>query len=359
MDQATLRRYRPPTLAESPRFVGIRTFMHLPHVPDPSGTDFFVVGIPFDTGASFRVGARFGPAHIREHSLLLRAYHPEHDVDIFEQCSGVDAGDLVVEPGFTESSFERIQRQMEQLLASGSVPLCLGGDHAITVPLLRALYARHGALGVLHFDAHSDTWDTYWGHRYTHGTVFRRAVEEGLVDPRRVVQVGLRGPLASRDDWAFAREAGFRLIPAMEVHHRGADLARDLVRETLGPGPVHLSFDIDCLDPAVAPGTGTPEVGGLSVVQVLDILRGLEGAAFVGFDLVEVLPQYDPAGVTGLLAANLVWEFMGLLAARKKNQWWFHEFRAQATREGEPTTEPLAERHPASVVEDAHEPEPL
>jgi agmatinase len=329
------------SLSESARFIGIRTFMRLPLLSHTAGTDFFVVGIPFDTGASFRVGARFGPAHIREHSLLLRPYHPDHDLDIFEHCSGVDVGDLVVEPGFIEASYTRIQEQLEPLLGSGSVPLCLGGDHSVSLPVLRALHARHGRLGLLHFDAHSDTISDYWGHPYFHGTMFRRAVEEHLLDPRRVVQVGLRGPGSARDDLDFAREAGFSFIRAPEVHRRGTESALDRVRQSLGPGPVYLSFDIDCFDPAYAPGTGTPEVAGLTPPQALDLVRGLEGANFVGFDVTEVLPAYDPAGITGLLAANLVWEFMALVATRKKNDWWFHEFRAQAQREGGPLSREL------------------
>lgn len=346
-------RYKPLSLQESARFIGIRTFMRLPSIPDPSGTDFFVVGVPFDTGASFRVGARFGPAHIREHSLLLRPYHPEHDLDIFEHCSGVDVGDLVVTPGFIDDAYARIEEQLGRMVASGSAPLCLGGDHSISLPLLRVMRAQHGPLGLLHFDAHSDTMSDYWGHPYFHGTMFRRAVEEGLIDPKRVVQVGLRGPGSGRDDLDFARQAGFRFVRAPEVHGDGTESALRRIREALGPGPIYLSFDIDSLDPAYAPGTGTPEVGGLTTPQVLDMLRGLEGSEFVGFDVVEVLPQYDPAGITGLLAANLAWEFMALLAMRKKTAWWFHEFHA-AEQPAEPSF-----GDPAAVPHDAGEPDPL
>jgi agmatinase len=312
--------YRPVSGLESPRFVGIRTFMRLPHVPNADGCDAFIVGAPFDTGATYRVGARFGPEAIRSISVMLRPYHPAHRIDICERISVADAGDLNVKPGFAEASFELVSEQLVQLLrtSGGGAPVVLGGDHAVVLPELRAHAAFRGQpVAVVHFDSHPDTWDTYWGERYTHGTMFRRAVEEGIIAVDHSIQVGLRGTLYDEHDWSQSRDLGFATLTTRESLALGMAETCRVIRERVGDRPLVLSLDIDVVDPAFAPGTGTPEVGGYSSVQIQDLLRGLAGLPFVGFDLVEVYPQYDgPGQITALLAANLCWEFLALAALR-------------------------------------------
>jgi agmatinase len=312
--------YRPVSGLDSPRFVGIRTFMRLPHVPTAEGCDAFIVGIPFDTGATYRVGARFGPEAIRSISVMLRPYHPAHRIDICERIDVADAGDLNVKPGFAEPSFQLVSDELTHMLrtSGGGAPVVLGGDHAVVLPELRAHAAYRGQpVAVVHFDSHPDTWDTYWGERYTHGTMFRRAVEEGIVAVDHSIQVGLRGTLYDEHDWDQSRDLGFATLTTRESLAMGMGETSRVIRERVGNHPVVLSLDIDVVDPAFAPGTGTPEVGGYSSVQIQDLLRGLAGLAFVGFDLVEVYPQYDgPGQVTALLAANLCWEFLALAALR-------------------------------------------
>jgi agmatinase len=313
--------YRPTSGLESPRFVGIRTFMRLPQVTDVSQCDAFVVGIPFDTGATYRVGARFAPEAIRSISVMVRPYHPHHGFDIFERVSVADAGDIAVVPGFVESSFNRVTAALVGMLeqSGGGVPIVLGGDHAVVLPELRAQAAyRKQRIAVLHFDSHSDTWDEYWGERYTHGTMFRRAVEEDLVDTAHSIQVGLHGSTYDDNDWAQSRALGFATLTLRESLEMGIPETIARIRERVGDAPVYLSLDIDVVDPAYAPGTGTPEVGGYTTIQMQDILRGLGGLNYVGFDMVEVYPQYDgPGEITSLLAANLCWEFLALVALRK------------------------------------------
>lgn len=312
--------YRPTSGLESPRFVGIRTFMRLPHVTDVSQCDAFIVGIPFDTGATFRVGSRFAPESIRSISVMLRAYHPHHGFDICERISVADAGDLTVIPGYAESSLTRITDQLVAQLeqSKGGIPVVLGGDHMVVLPELRA-HARYRRqkIAVIHFDSHPDTWDEYWGERYTHGTMYRRAVEEGLIDTDHSIQVGLHGTLFDPDDWEGTRKLGLAVITLRDSLDLGMQGTVARIRERVGDAPVLLSLDIDVLDPAYAPGTGTPEVGGYTTIQMQDLLRGLAGVNFVGFDVVEVLPQYDgPGQVTSLLAANMCWEFLALTALR-------------------------------------------
>lgn len=312
--------YRPTSGLESPRFVGIRTFMRLPHVTDVSQCDAFIVGVPFDTGASYRVGARFAPEAIRSISVMVRAYHPHHGFDIFDRVSAADAGDIVVVPGFVESSFNRVTSKLIGMLeeSGGGIPIVLGGDHAVVLPELRAQVAyRKQKIAVVHFDSHSDTWDEYWGERYTHGTMFRRAVEEDLIDTAHSIQVGLHGSTYDENDWAQSRALGFATLTLRESLAIGMPETVARIRERVGDASVYLSLDIDVVDPAYAPGTGTPEVGGFTTIQVQDILRGLGGLNYVGFDMVEVYPQYDgPGEITSLLAANLCWEFLALVALR-------------------------------------------
>lgn len=316
--------YRPTSGLESPRFVGIRTFMRLPHVTDASTCDAFIVGIPFDTGATYRVGARFAPESIRSISVMLRPYHPHHGLDIFDRISVADVGDLVVVPGYADASLRRITEQLVAFLqqSNGGIPIALGGDHTIVLPELRAqVEYRKRPIAVVHFDSHPDTWDEYWGERYTHGTMYRRAVEEGLIDTEHSIQVGLHGTIYDDHDWAQSRTLGFATLTLRETLELGMTATVERIRERVGDAPLYLSLDIDVLDPAYAPGTGTPEVGGYTTIQMQDILRGLVGLNYVGFDVVEVLPQYDgPGQITSLLAANLCWEFLALVAAGKPPQ---------------------------------------
>jgi agmatinase len=312
--------YRPVDAMQAPRFSGIGSFMRLPQVNNMEGVDAAVVGIPFDTGVSYRIGGRFGPAAIREASRLLRPYHAEHEIEIFDHLSVVDAGDLPVIPGNIEATYRVMVEGLRPILEAGVVPLALGGDHGITLGELRAVAKHHGPVGLIDFDSHTDTWDSYWGERYTHGTWCKRAIEEGLIDTRRAVQLGIRGGLYGSEDRGGARALGLHLIPTEELMTRGVDDVLPEVLQRIGSGPVFLSFDIDSVDPGFAPGTGTPEVGGPSSRDALRLVRGLRGIEFVGFDLVEVLPQYDSGQVTSLLAGTLVHEFLALLALRRRDR---------------------------------------
>ena len=310
------KRYRPADAMVYPRFEGIRTFMRLPHVTDLTGVDAAVVGVPFDTGGTYRVGARFGPSGIRQESMLLRPYHPELKVNLFDRLSVVDYGDLPVTPGYLPESHAQITEGAGAVLEAGVTPFFLGGDHSVSLPLLRAVAKAHGPVGLVHFDAHSDLWEGYFGGKDTHGTPFRRAVEEELLDVSRSVQVGLRGSLYGPEDRALSEALGLTMVSGPEMHRMGTDAVVGAIRERVGNGPLYLSFDIDFLDPTFAPGTGTPEVGGATSVQVLELLRGLAGLEFVAFDLVEVMPPYDVGATTCLLAANLVHEMLSLHAVR-------------------------------------------
>ena len=314
---STQPHYQPLDAMVYPRYSGIRTFMRLPHVTALQGVDFAVVGVPFDTGGTYRVGARFGPAGIRDQSVLLRPYNPALQINIFEHCSGVDYGDLSTVPGYLPESHRLIEEGALTVFQSGATPIFLGGDHSVSLPLLRAAAKVYGPLALVHFDAHSDLWHGYFDGKDTHGTPFRRALEEGLLDTARSSQVGLRGPLYGPADYNMTTEAGMLLIDGPELHRIGVDEAIRRVRARVGDGPAYLSFDIDFVDPTFAPGTGTPEVGGFTSAQSQQLLRGLVGVNFVGFDLVEVMPPYDVGNVTSLLAANLVYEFVSLVAIRK------------------------------------------
>jgi len=315
------KRYRPVDAMVYPRFSGIRTFMRLPYVTDLTGVDFAVVGVPFDTGGTFRVGARFGPEGIRSQSMLLRPYNPALKVPIFDICSGVDFGDLPVTPGYLPESHQQIKDGAAAVFASGATPVFLGGDHSVSLPLLRAAVGKHGPVALIHFDSHSDLWPAYFGGKDTHGTPFRRAYEEGLLDTARSSQVGLRGSLYDESDAIMTTEVGMQLITGPELHEIGIAETIRRVRSRVGDGPIYVTFDIDFVDPAYAPATGTPEVGGFTSAQCLQLVRGLAGLNLIGFDLVEVMPPYDPqGGVTCLLAANLVYEFISLIALGRKSK---------------------------------------
>ena len=289
--------------------------MRAPHVTDLTGVDAAVYGIPFDTATSYRTGARFGPEAIRSASALIRPFHPVLGVNVVEALSIVDYGDLPVSPGDTERTYGQVQQGLEPLVEAGVFPAALGGDHSVTLAELRVLAKRHGPLALVQFDAHADTWEEYFGQKHFHGTTFKRAVEEGLVDPAASVQAGMRGSVYAASDLGTARELGFTVIESEELRALGADRYGALVRDKVGARPVFVSFDIDFLDPAFAPGTGTPEIAGFSTADAVGFLRALRGIDLVGCDLVEVCPAYDgPGQPTALAAANVVFELLTLRA---------------------------------------------
>ncbi len=305
---------RPPDAFRSPRFGQPPTFMRLPHVREPERLDVALVGIPYDGGASYRPGARFGPRAVRDQSSLIRPWNPVLGVSPFEKLRVADYGDVDVAPISIERTFEAVEGEMGRLVEHGVIPVSVGGDHSVTLPILRALARRHGPLGLVHFDAHPDTWDEYFGSKYFHGTPFRRAVEERLIDPRRTIQIGIRGPLYGSDDFAFHAQHGLEVIRIEEVKERSIAWVAERMRRLAG-APVYCSFDIDAVDPAYAPGTGTPEVGGLTAYEAVSLVRALQGLTLIGADVMEVSPLYDgPGQVTALLAANLLFEFLSLLA---------------------------------------------
>jgi agmatinase len=310
--------HRPLDAQVIPRFAGVRTFMRLPHVTDLAGVDVAAVGIPFDTATSYRTGARFGPEAIRSASALLRPYHPVQKIDLIETLSIVDYGDLPVAPGDTEGTYARVEEGLAPLVQAGVVPLVMGGDHSITLAELRALAKAHGPMALVQLDSHADTWESYFGQRYFHGTTFKRAVEEGLLDANASVQAGMRGSLYGEADLDAARDLGFHVVQSEELRGLGPDRYSELVRERVGERPVFLSFDIDFLDPAFAPGTGTPEVAGFSTAEAVALLRALRGIRLAGCDVVEVAPAYDgPGQPTALAAANVLWELLALVAAAR------------------------------------------
>jgi agmatinase len=310
-----MSRYKPLDAQVTPRFAGVRTFMRAPYVTDLEGVDAAVFGIPFDTATSYRTGARFGPEAIRSASVLLRPYNPALGVNVVESLSVVDYGDSPVSPGTTERTYGQIEDTMVPLVDAGVFPLALGGDHSITLAELRAFARRHGPLCLLQLDSHPDAWDEYFGQKYFHGSTFKRAVEEGLLDAGSSVQAGIRGSTYGAEDIGDAEGLGFTVIPSEELRRLGGDGYAGVVKDKVGERPVFLSFDIDFLDPAFAPGTGTPEVAGFSTAEALAFLRALRGINLVGADVVEVSPAYDgPGQQTALAAANVAFELLALRA---------------------------------------------
>jgi agmatinase len=305
---------RPRDPFTSPRFGQIATFMLLPAAESPQGLDVALLGIPYDGGVSYRPGARFGPRAVREQSSLIRSWHPVLKVHPVERLRVADCGDVDVAPNSIEATYAAIIARIDAVTAAGALPVCVGGDHSVTLGILRSLARHHGPLGLVHFDAHPDTWDQYFGSKFFHGTPFRRAVEERLVDPRRMIQVGIRGPLYGPEDFAFHDEHGIEVVRIEAVKEQGTGPVAERFARLRG-APVYCSFDIDAVDPAFAPGTGTPEVGGLTSYEALALVRALAGLDLVGADVVEVSPPYDgPGQVTALLAANLLFELVCLLA---------------------------------------------
>ncbi len=298
-----------------PRYGGAATFARLPRIDEVARADVAIVGVPFDSGVSYRPGARFGPAHIRESSRLLRPYNPAMGVSPFATQQVVDAGDLAANPFSIDEAITSIERGARSLLERVPHLLTLGGDHTIALPLLRAMAGVHGPVAVVHFDAHLDTWDTYFGAEYTHGTPFRRASEEGLLDRSGCLHVGIRGPLYSEADLSEDSGLGFQVVSAPEVDHLGVTGIVQRIADRVGDRPVYVSVDIDVLDPAHAPGTGTPEAGGLSSRELLAVLRSFGTLNLIGADIVEVAPSYDHAQITGIAAAHVGYELVSALAA--------------------------------------------
>jgi len=306
--------HQPRPSFKSPRFAQPATFMRLPHVEDAHGLDVALVGVPFDGGTWYRPGARLGPREIRAQSSMIRPYSYFQKVAPFDRLNVADLGDIDAPPVSIEKCYEVVEQRIGGIVETGALPIVIGGDHSISLPILRALARHHGQLALVQFDAHLDTWDEYFGGKYFHGTPFRRAIEEGVVDGRRFVQVGIRGPMYGEDDFDFHREHGITMIDIDQVKEHCVAWTIQRIRTVL-TGAAYMTFDIDSIDPAFAPGTGTPEVGGLTSHEAQQMVRGLAGLPLVGGDIVEVAPVFDgPGQITALLAANIMFEFLCALA---------------------------------------------
>ena len=311
----------PINAAMIPRYAGAGTYARLPRLDQVQSADIKIIGVPFDTGVSYRPGARFGANHVRESSRLIRPYNPATDTSPFAQSQVVDAGDLAVNPFNINEAIETIEHEALELTTDGSSLVTIGGDHTIALPLLRAASQRAGApVAMLHFDAHLDTWDTYFGAEYTHGTTFRRAVEEGILDTEAICHEGTRGPLYGKKDLEDDKRFGFGIVTSSDVYYQGVREIVDKLRDRIGNRPLYISVDIDVLDPAHAPGTGTPEAGGITSRELLEILRGLRGLNIVGADIVEVAPAYDHAELTGVAASHVTYDLISLISDFRANQ---------------------------------------
>jgi agmatinase len=307
--------HQPRQSFKSPRFAQPATFMRLPHVEDADGLDVAIVGVPYDGGTSYRSGSRYGPREIRNQSSLIRPYNYFQKVAPFDTLNVADVGDVDAPPVSIEKAYEAIEARIAAIAGAAARPIVIGGDHSISLPVLRALAKRHGPLALVQFDAHIDTWDEYFGGKYFHGTPFRRAIEEGVVDPKRFIQVGIRGPMYGEDDFDFHRAHGITMIDIDRVKDQGIAWTVEQIRR-VATGAAYMTFDIDGVDPAFAPGTGTPEVGGLTSHEAQRLVRGLAGLTLAGGDIVEVSPLYDgPGQITAVLASNLMFEFLCAMAA--------------------------------------------
>ncbi|HTI37865.1 MAG TPA: agmatinase [Vicinamibacterales bacterium] len=304
--------------SKSPRFAQPATFMRLPHSLGLEGVDVAILGVPFDSGTSYRSGARLGPREIRAQSSLIRPYSYFQKVSPFERLTIVDAGDVDAPPVGIEPAYAAIDAAVDRIVSARVTPLIVGGDHSISLPVLRAVARAHGPLALVQFDAHIDTWGDYFGGKYFHGSPFRRAIEEGLIVPSEYVQVGIRGPMYGEEaDFAFQRQHGVTTIDIRQVKTDGVEKTAARIRSLVRGRPLYVTFDIDSVDPAYAPGTGTPEVGGLTSFEAQELVRGLGGLPLVGCDVVEVAPQFDgPGQITALLAANIMFELLGVMARR-------------------------------------------
>ena len=306
--------FKPVSGNVMPRFSGIATFMRLPYVKDPKGVDIGLIGVPWDGGTTNRAGARHGPRQIRDLSTMMRNVHHVSRIKPFELAKCADLGDVPVNPIDLEDTLKRVEAFYSKVHEAGVIPLSAGGDHLVTLPIMRAI-ARDRPVGMVHFDAHTDTWDRYFGdHFYTHGTPFRRAIEDGVLDPKRTVQIGIRGGLYGDSDNDWGEQQGIRVITIEEFKSMGAEAVIAEARRVVGDDPTYISFDVDGLDPVYAPGTGTPEIGGFSTFEAQAMLRGLRGLDLVGADVVEVAPPFDPSGNTALVGATLMFEILCLLA---------------------------------------------
>jgi guanidinopropionase len=305
--------FKPVSGNVMPRFSGISTFMRLPYVSDTAGVDVGLIGVPWDGGTTNRAGARHGPRQIRDLSTMVRNVHHQSRIKPFELCNCADLGDVAVNPIDLKDTLGRVEAFYRRVHEAGVMPLTAGGDHLITLPIMRAL-AKDRPVGMVHFDAHTDTWDRYFGDSfYTHGTPFRRAVEEGLLDPKRTVQIGIRGALYSDGDAEWGEQQGIRVITIDEFYGMGVEAVIAEARRVVGEGPTYVSFDVDGLDPVYAPGTGTPEIGGFTTFEAQTMLRGLQGLDLVGADVVEVAPPFDPSGNTALVGATMMFEILCIL----------------------------------------------
>ena len=300
---------------EIPRYAGLTTFARLPRREDVKNYDVAIVGIPFDSGVTYRPGSRFGPAHIRQSSRLLRPFNPSMGLEPFRFQQVVDAGDIACNPFNIVDALGQIETELLSMMYNGQGLVILGGDHTISLPILRAMHRLHGPVALVHFDAHLDTWPTYFGAPFTHGTPFRRAAEEGLFVPGKSAHVGIRGSLYGTTDLSEDSDMGFQVINCLEIDRIGVPAIIERLREQVGDLPTYLSIDVDVLDPAFAPGTGTPESAGLSSRELMALVRGFKGAQIVGADVVEVAPAYDHAEITGIVAANLAYEYVSLFEA--------------------------------------------
>lgn len=299
-------------------FAGMKTFMKLPNTKNLENTDYAIVGVPFDTGQSYRTGARVGPSHIRHFGMSLEQHHMKHEIDLFEYSSGVDYGDVEIVPGNIHRTYENIVQELEPIVEKNVTPIILGGDHSITLGNLRAIAKKHGPVALILFDSHTDTWDTLYDEKYTHGTPFRRAIEEGLIATDKSIMVGIRGTSHSTQLLKETKEFGIKIITMNEVREIGYDQVVKEIHQQVAGEKVFVSFDIDFLDPVYAPGTGTPEAGGATTAEGMDLVRNLDGLNIVGFDLVEVLPAYDSGEVTAIAAANIIFEMISLLAVKNR-----------------------------------------
>ena len=299
-----------------PRYGGISTFALIPQLEEVTQADVAIVGIPFDSGVSYRPGARFGPSHVREASRLLRPYNPATGVSPFASQQVVDAGDFAANPFNIEEAIASIERDHRDLSEKVKRIVTIGGDHTITLPILRSLHKQHGPISVIHFDAHLDTWDSYFGADYTHGTTFRRASEEGLLDGEGCMHIGIRGPLYSAKDLVDDKAVGFQIFSSIEFQELGVQEAIKKMIARVSNRPVYISIDIDVLDPAHAPGTGTPEAGGLTSRELLAVIRATAGLNIIGADVVEVAPAYDFAQITGIAASHVLYELICALSPK-------------------------------------------
>jgi agmatinase len=313
-------KYKPLNSLEIPRFAEIKTFMRLPYIKTVEDIDFAIVGVPFDTASSYRTGSRFGPSAVREISSLIKPYNLPHDINVSEYLSGIDCGDIPVVPGYIDESYKRIEAGLDPIVEAGAIPICIGGDHSITLGELRSISKIHGPVALVQFDSHFDTVDSYFGNKYNHGTVFKRALEEGLIDVERSIQVGMRGTFYSIADLKDSIDLGFKVITTYEMREMGLKEVAKQINERVGTGKAFLSFDIDFVDPAYAPGTGTIEVGGFTSFESLEILRELKNIDFVGYDLVEIIPAFDPSQITASLGSNIIFEFISIIALKKKER---------------------------------------